>query len=114
MKGKRGIGEQGEAQAAAFLAEQGLSVLEQNFYVVGGEIDLVCQQGDELVFVEVKLRNSDAFGSAVESVTPKKLARVQLAAQTWLAAHDKEAQSWRIDLIAIQNGQIEWLQHLGS
>ena len=114
MKGKRGIGERGEAQAAAFLVAQGLVVLEQNFYVQGGEIDLVCEQDDELVFVEVKLRNSDAFGSAVESVTPKKLACVQLAAEEWLQKNDKEDQPWRIDLIAIQNGQIEWLQHFGS
>jgi putative endonuclease len=73
-----------EALAARFLEARGLTVLARNFRARRGEIDLVARDGDTLVFVEVRLRRSTAFGGAVESITAQKRARLVAAAQTYL------------------------------
>jgi putative endonuclease len=114
MKGKRGVGAQGERQAAEFLQKLGYELIDQNFFTRTGELDLICRDGEHLVFIEVKLRNSSKYGSALESCTPKKLARVVTAAEEWLTKNDLAQSNWRIDLIAIQNGKIEHFKNFGS
>ncbi len=114
MKGKRGVGEQGEKQAAEFLKKLGYEVVAQNFYTQLGEVDLVCRDDEQLVFVEVKLRNSNKYGSALEALTPKKLGRVVRASEEWLRKNNLENSDWRIDLITIESGKIEHYQNIGS
>lgn len=96
------LGARGEELAAGFLEAQGYTVRERNYHCRYGELDLVCMHGEQVVFCEVKLRRSSAFGSPEEAVTPRKLARLVLAAQTYLAAHDAEDADWRIDVVAIE------------
>lgn len=74
-----------EALAEAFLARQGLRTVARRVRCRGGEIDLVCLDGDTLVFVEVRLRSSRGFGGAAESITRDKRRRIVFAAQWWLA-----------------------------
>ncbi len=64
-----------------------LSLLERNFRVKGGEIDLVCRDGKTTVFVEVRLRSRSDFGGAAASITAAKQARLILAARHWLLRH---------------------------
>ena len=73
------LGDAGEALAAGFLVARGLSIVERKFRCRGGEIDLIARDGDTLVFVEVRLRSSSAFGGAKESITATKRARMKLA-----------------------------------
>jgi putative endonuclease len=102
-----------EALAAEFLARQGLEVLERNFCVKGGnrgEIDLVARQGELIVFVEVRLRRSGAFGGAAFSITKEKQRKLAAAARHWLAQHG--LQPCRFDCVllpCLSMDAIEWI-----
>lgn len=74
------LGRYGEDVAVRHLHDQGLVILERNWRCRAGEIDIVARHGDVLVFCEVKTRRSDRFGSPVEAVTPRKLARMRVLA----------------------------------
>lgn len=68
----RKIGSAGEDAAAAFLSEHGYEILERNFTVRGGEIDIIARKNEYLVFVEVKSRSADSWISGEQAVTYKK------------------------------------------
>jgi putative endonuclease len=114
MTYQKHIGEIGERIAEKYLQDQGYLVLDQNFTVKYGEIDLVAQDGDCVVFVEVKTRTSAAFGNPEDSVTPAKIERMQNAALMWLQVHPEAPDDWRMDVIAIlidQHNHVNDLQH---
>ena len=102
-------GAAGEATAAEYLQGHGLAVIERNFRVRGGEIDLICRDGSVTVFVEVRLRSGSAFGGAAASITAAKQARLILAARHWLMRHREQA--CRFDCLLIQAGEIEWIKN---
>jgi putative endonuclease len=104
------IGQRGEALAARFLEQRGLTVIARNHRCRGGEIDLVCRDGKTLVFVEVRLRGSDRFGGAAASITPAKQRRVVLAARHYLATTGKHGLDARFDCVLIDGENIEWIQ----
>ena len=100
-----------ESAAATWLQQQGLACLARNFRCKGGEIDLIMRDGSVLVFVEVRLRNRDDFGSAVESVTAAKQRRVVHAAQYYLATRAGiRDEACRFDVLAAKHahGTIVW------
>lgn len=105
---KQVIGDAGEARAANYLEQQGMRVIERNFRVKGGEIDLICHDGDTTVFVEVRQRASRNFGGAAASITSAKQRRLILAARHWLARHGEVP--CRFDVVLIENDQLEWLR----
>ena len=105
-------GAQAEALAAEFLAARGIRVIERNFRRRCGELDLVAQDGDTLVFVEVRLRTRSDFGGAAASITAKKRARMTAAAGLYLARLRSTPPS-RFDAVlldAIDSTRIEWLK----
>jgi len=108
MTSRQEKGAAGEAAAAAYLMDRGLTVIARNFRVRGGEIDLVCRDGSNVVFVEVRLRSRSDYGGAAASITAAKQARLTLAARHWLARHGEQA--CRFDCVLIEAGQIEWLK----
>jgi putative endonuclease len=100
-----------EALAADFLAERGLTLVERNYRCRGGEIDLIARDGDTLVFVEVRLRRSAAFGGAAASITATKRGRMRHAAAHFLARLGREPPC-RFDAVlldALDGKRIEWL-----
>lgn len=101
MTYQKRIGNQGEQIAATYLREQGYQVLDQNCYSRFGEIDLVAQKDEALVFVEVKTRTNTAYGLPEASVTQAKLEKLERAALTWLQEHPEASDDWRMDVIAI-------------
>lgn len=108
------IGKIGERIAAEYLLKKDYQVLDQNFNVKYGEIDLVALEADCVVFVEVKTRTSAIFGNPEDSVTPAKIERVQNAALMWLQAHPEAPDNWRVDVIAIlldRQNNVRDLQH---
>ncbi len=110
------IGQQGEDQALQHLLQQGLSLLERNFRCKYGEIDLIMRQTkpvEQLVFVEVRLRASMQYGGASASVTPAKQQRLLRTARWYLQRYSLPPRC-RFDLLAIQDGQIFWLQDIIS
>ena len=100
-----------EDLAAAWLTRQGLRVLTRNYRVKGGEIDLVCADGDTLVFVEVRLRRNTGFGGAGASITPAKQQRLILAAQHYLQTHGEQACRFDCVLLAeLDENTLEWVR----
>jgi putative endonuclease len=101
----------GEQLAADYLQRQGLKLIERNFRVRGGEIDLICRDGKSTVFVEVRLRSRGEFGGAAASITAAKQARLILAARHWLLRHGEtpcRCGCFLLDGLEAKN--IEWLR----
>ena len=80
----RSRGTAGEDLAARFLEHKGLAILARNFSCRYGEIDLVARDGEDTVFVEVKLRRNADYGYAAEAVTPSKRTKLKRTALFWL------------------------------
>ena len=113
-KMRRRRGGEVEAWVAARLEAAGWRVLDRNFTVRGGELDLVIEREGLRAFVEVRGRSRDEYGSAAATVGPKKIQRVRLAARHWLARHGDGGCDLRFDVIAVEldQGQPWSLDHL--
>ena len=105
-------GELAEARAEVFLVQQGLVKRAKNYRCKLGEIDLIMQHTDTLVFVEVRLRTHQAFASAAESVTIRKQQKIIKAALYFLQEHQlTDKANCRFDVIAFNdNGAPEWIK----
>ena len=101
-----------EDLACRFLEARGLAVIERNFRVKGGELDLVMRDADTLVVVEVRKRTNRWFGSAAESVDARKQARILHATACLLARRAALARMpLRFDVAAIgADGKIDWIR----
>jgi len=100
-----------EALAAEFLQSRGLAIVERNYRCRGGEIDLIARDGATLVFVEVRLRSSSAFGGALASINSAKRRRLKFAAGLFLSGLSREPPC-RFDAILLDGldiSRIEWL-----
>lgn len=108
LNNKRSQGALYEQQARAFLESKGLRFVEANATFKNGELDLIMQDGETLVFVEVRQRKTDRFGSAVESIDYRKQQKWQNAAELWLVKHRNqslETANCRFDVIAFDGNQ---------
>lgn len=95
-------GSRWEALALAHLEAAGLRLRTRNFRCRLGELDLVMDEADTLVFIEVRYRRSPGFGGGIESVTAAKRQRLVQAASLYLAAHPALAtRPCRFDVIAV-------------
>ena len=99
---RRDTGILGEKLARDFLGKNGYQILETNYRCQQGEVDIIAGHGDTLVFIEVRTKRSQQFGSPEESITPAKMARLRAVAAHYGQNHDNLPPSWRIDVIAIQ------------
>ena len=114
---KQRLGTFGERVAIAHLEEKGYRIRGPNFRGREGEIDIVAEQGDTLVFVEVKTRRGDAMGSAKESIGWRKAQSLLLAAQAYEERHEELPPGRRIDVIAIDldaDGELLSVEHIES
>ncbi len=101
---RRSLGQRGEQYAAQYLRDLGYAIQARNWRCAVGEIDLVAEKDDVLIFVEVRTRRGDRLGTPEESITRAKRARLIAAAQTYLDEHRQADRDWRIDVIAIEIG----------
>ncbi len=95
------LGREAEALAAAFLRRAGLAIVGQNVRNLGGELDLVAQEGDILVFVEVKARRGSSHGLPQEAVDRRKRHRLAQAAQVYLGRFTQAVPVCRFDVVAV-------------
>jgi len=102
-------GASAEALAAEFLQSQGLRILDRNYRCRFGEIDLVAESGQTLIFVEVKARKSEGFGGAAESVTASKRRRIVAAARHYLAASGERSARFDVVLVRGEPPKLEWI-----
>ena len=113
----RELGDFGERVAKAHLEAKGYRILATNFRVREGEVDIVAERDDIVVFVEVKTRRSETMGSAAEGIDGRKAQRLLLAADAFGQQHPELPPGRRIDLIAIDldpGGRVLSLQHIES
>jgi putative endonuclease len=114
-------GADAEQLAQDFLQKQGLSFVAKNFRTRRGEIDLIMRDNSQLVFVEVRFRHSNSFGSAEESITQQKCQRLSAAALAYMQSHKLVDQlSARFDAVAISPAprkpqvgyRINWIKNI--
>ena len=95
------LGRVGEDLAAATLVRLGYTIIERRYRTDRGDIDIVAEDGDTLVFVEVRARANGECGTAAESVTVDKQRQVARMAREYLASHDVSSRCCRFDVVAI-------------
>ncbi len=107
------LGRQGEDAAARLLEGKGLRILERNLRLGRLELDLVCEDGDTLVFVEVKTRAEGSLATPADGLTAQKRSRLVRAAQAYLAQRDLWQRPCRLDLVAVlfHAGQLHSIEH---
>jgi putative endonuclease len=108
-------GRRGEALAAAFLVTKGFRVIAENWQCRLGEIDLIVKRGEEIRFVEVKLRFSEMFGQPEEAVTRRKLSHIRRTAESWLSRQSPIPTQYQMDVVAIlalpgKEPDIRWIE----
>lgn len=114
---KRQVGNQAEGIALKYLIQQGLTLIEQNYLTKVGEIDIIMLDKAEqvLVFVEVRYRKNTRFGSATDTVTPSKQAKIIRSAQRYLQQHDEfDEYICRFDVVGLESDlkypKINWIK----
>ena len=106
---RRVVGRAGEDAVATWYAAAGYEVLDRNWRVREGELDLVVRDAATIAFCEVKTRRGDAFGLPAEAVTVRKRRRLRMLAGRWLAAHDAGAGTLRFDVASVRpDGRGGW------
>jgi len=109
---KQKLGDKGEAAAARLLVSKRYRILDRNWRRGRLELDLVCEDGDEIVFVEVKTRTAGTLGSPADGMSPAKRRNLIKAARCWLAAHRAWERACRFDVVCVTSaGQELRLEH---
>ncbi len=103
------LGRWGEQRVARHYEAAGYVVLDQNWQVRGGELDLVLERGNEIVFCEVKTRSSNRFGSGAESVDWRKQRFLRRTAMSWLDGHDRRG-ALRFDVATVTGPRVEVIE----
>lgn len=98
---RKSLGKLGEKLAVEQLKNNDYQILERNFRSEYGEIDIIAQEGDVLVFVEVKTRLSKKFGTPEEAITPEKIERIVKTGQLYQMNHPYLPEAMRIDVVVI-------------
>lgn len=97
------LGRDGEDIAAAHLESQGWRIIERNWRCPAGELDIVAwdEDGQTLVFVEVKSRSSIAFGQPIDAISWRKLTKLRELATLWLRSSKTRAPNIRVDAVGV-------------
>lgn len=104
----------GEDLACEFLKKKGYKIIERNFRKGYGEIDIVCIKNKTLIFVEVKTRTSNAFGTPIEAISYYKLKSLIKTAEFYSHLHPEFPSALRIDAISIKldvSGKASSIEH---
>ena len=105
-------GKKSEIIAANFLKQKGYKILEVNYKNKIGEIDIIAQDKEYLVFVEVKARISRAFGDPLEAVNYKKQQKIRKVAELYLVVKHKTNANCRFDVVAVLGDEDADITHI--
>lgn len=110
---RKQTGDAWELKARRWLEGKGLRFVAANVRGRGGEIDLIMKDGQTIVFVEVRYRQSSRFGGAAASVTLAKQQKLLQTAHLWLARHNGSfgTVDCRFDVVAFTGNAIDWLKN---
>lgn len=106
---RRERGRTQEERARRYLEDQGLHLRERNFLTRGGELDLIMDHGDTLVFVEVRFRADARHGGALASIGRGKQRRIIRAALAYLQQRRVD-RPCRFDVVALDDNGLEWIR----
>lgn len=107
-------GKDAESRALRFLESHGLRCVTRNYRCKRGEIDLIVQDQDSLVFIEVRYRRQSRFGSGAETVDWRKQSKLIACARHYLQRHpDAASQPCRFDVLSVSGTEIEieWIKN---
>ncbi len=108
---RRRLGTEREKQAARYLEDHGLELLDKNFRCRYGEIDIIMRDNSCIVFVEVKYRSKSAMGYPAEAVNPRKIRTIRFVAREWLYMHRYSDETpCRFDVVSILGDDIRWIK----
>jgi len=96
------FGKEGEKAAVKFLKKRGYRIIEKNYRNKAGEIDIIAEHGQVLMFVEVKSRAGAELGEPLEAITPHKQRKIGQVARGFMAQHKSENRDCRFDVVGIQ------------
>ncbi len=113
MYNKREVGSDKENVAAAYLEKKGYFIIQKNYRVRQGEIDIVARDGDTLVFVEVKYRKNLSSGHPLEAITPSKIKQISRTALFYLNQNKISVDNTpiRFDVIGILGEEITHIEN---
>ena len=103
-------GARAEDLCAQVLEGAGLRVLARNWRCRHGEIDLIAEEGDTLVFAEVRMRSSAGFGGAAESITAAKRSRLLAAARLYLSLRREAPARFDVFLVDGATARVQWIR----
>lgn len=112
------IGKTGELIAARFLESKNYKILIQNFWTRLGEIDIIAEDGETLVFVEVKTRTEKVLGNPYEAITSEKIRRCRRACELYVQQFPQGERPFRIDAIGVvldmktRHAQVQHFQNI--
>lgn len=101
LRPRQQLGRAGEQIARRALEERGLQIIEGNYRCTLGEMDLIAKRDNTWVFVEVKTRRGNRYGTAADAVNSRKQKKIMQVAETYLQEHGLIDADWRIDVVAI-------------
>jgi putative endonuclease len=105
------LGNHMEQRACEFLQARGLTLLTQNYRTMYGEIDLIMRDKNDIVFIEVRTRNQQNYGTAIDSITTTKQKKILKSALLFL-----QEKKWldklncRFDVMGFNHDHMEWIQ----
>lgn len=109
---KRELGGRQEEIACRFLLQQGLTILERNYRVKVGEIDIIAKEGSTICFVEVKYRASQKYGGADYAISAKKQQTIRRVAQWYITSHHLPGEQFcRFDAVLINGDKIQYIRN---
>lgn len=115
MDQRKKVGKLGEEAAINYLKGQGYQILTRNWSTRLGELDIIAQKGEELVFVEVRSTRSLRFGYGFQSVDARKQQRIKRLALQYIKQHQLRSQAMRFDVISVllsRNNEVIQLDHI--
>jgi len=99
---KRLRGNKAEDYVCGYLQTQGYEIIERNYTIRGGEIDIIAYKADEIVFVEVKSLHQNIPIHLEETISNSKRRHLIRSCRIWLGRHGKEESNWRIDFVGVR------------
>lgn len=96
------LGKIGEDTAVRLLRSRGYRIIERNWRVRGGEVDIVAQENGDYVFVEVKSRTNDSYGPPSMAVNATKQRKLVDLAQHYVSYKLRKDVAWRFDVVEVQ------------
>jgi putative endonuclease len=109
---KRVVGNAKETEAIHYLTKLGYKILERNYYTRVGEIDIIAEDADYLIFIEVKYRWNQECGFPAEAVTKRKQRKIVRCARFYLISHNlSEETPCRFDVVVFLGEEIEIIKN---